>query len=191
MTLINNQPDRLLGTNPLSPQWSMLKLIAMLNSRLSRAVDLINAQYASTSVPWEDRTNCSRVSVPRAQTLSSWPFRGYTYDRGRPRCSFRPFSVPVPHTDTTIDHASRSLCNATPYAFIRAYPHDKHRAVIDICPYRSKGLRIIRPSNNVAGGGYGDHRDNVASPNHNCDYHFLVFTARETCTFHLSIYPLR
>lgn len=61
----------------------------------------------------------------------------------------------LPHTDTTIGHASRSLCNATPYAFIRAYPHDKHRTVIDICPYRSKGSRIIRPSNNVVGGGIG------------------------------------
>lgn len=70
------------------------------------------------------------------------------------RCSPRPFSF-SPTFHTTIGHASRSLCNATPYAFIRAYPHDKHRTVIDICPYRSKGSGIIRPSNNVVGGGIG------------------------------------
>jgi len=75
------------------------------------------------------------------------------------RCSPCPFSLSLlSHTDTTIGHASRSLCNATPYAFIRAYPHDKHRTVIDICPYRSKSSGIIRPSNNVVGGAYRDHR---------------------------------
>lgn len=82
-----------------------------------------------------------------------------------------------PFTDTIIGHASLSLCNVIPYAFIRTYPHDKHRIVIDICPYRSKGSGIIRPSNNVVGGEYRDHRDNVASfPDHNCELCFLVFT---------------
>lgn len=121
----------------------------------------------------------------KREEVSLQPFWGYTYEETR--CSLRPFSFPVPHTDTIIGHASRSLCNATPYAFIRAYPHDKHRAVIDICPYRSKGSGIIRPSNNVVGGGYRDHRDNVASPDHNCGYRFLIFTR----DMYLWSFPLR
>jgi len=56
---------------------------------------------------------------------------------------------------------------------------DKHRVVIDICPYRSKGPGIIRAVQRCRG--RRDHRDNVVSADHNCDY--LVFTARESRTF--------
>lgn len=131
-------------------------------------------------------TNCNYIKVPctNVRSFLRSPFKATpttTEDKMFSRLFL--FFPLFSHTDTTIGNASRSLCNATPYAFIRAYPHDKHRTVIDICPYRSKGSGIIRPSNNVVGGRYRDHRDNVASPDHNCDYRFLVFTARETRTF--------
>jgi len=137
----------------------------------------------------ESNCNCVKVPCINARSFLRSPFEA-TPTTAEDKMFSSPFllpSLPSFHTPTTpptaIGHASRSLCNATPYAFIRAYPHDKHRTVIDICPYRSKGSGIIRPSNNVVGGGYRDHRDNVVSPDHNCDYRFLVFTARETRTF--------
>lgn len=131
------------------------------SSQLSH-MDHINVQCAIKSALEivQIVTSWERV-VHKRGALFVALLRPYTYDRAwKTRCSPRPFSLPVPRTDTTIGHASRSLCNATPYAFIRAYPHDKHRAAIDICPYRSKGFGDNKAVQQCRG--RRDRRNNVA-----------------------------
>jgi len=123
----------------------------MINSRLSRAVPLTrNMRHRGGR--WYKLWGVCRAHKRGALLVAL--LRQHLRPR-QTRCSSLAFSRCPLHAPIPPSAMHHALC-VTLHRTRLSEPtrtRDKHRAVIDICPYRSKGLGIIRPSDDAVGGG--------------------------------------